>query len=158
MIEYRMASAADCRALAALRWEFRREGASDVPSIAYGAFVEACTTFLQQGLASQQWVYWIAVQDGVIVSHIFVQRIAKVPKPERLDDAYGYVTNVYTRPAQRRQGMGAELLTQVVRWAKHQDLEMLVVWPSPASIHFYERAGFTRTGEMLECVLRADSG
>jgi GNAT superfamily N-acetyltransferase len=116
--------------------------------------LEACTAFLRQGLASQRWVYWVAVCEGTIVSHIFVQRIDKVPKPNRLDDGFGYVTNVYTRPAHRGRGIGSELMAHVIEWAQAQDLECLLVGPSDASVRFYERAGFRWNEDLMECVIR----
>ncbi len=78
----------------------------------------------------------------------------KVPKPNRLVDALGYVTNVYTRPAYRDRGIGTRLMTSVLQWAEEQDLESLIVWPSTASIHFYERAGFRGSSEMREYEVR----
>ena len=57
----------------------------------------ALTTF--QGLREQRWTYWVAQEETQIVSHIYIQHVPKVPKPNRIDDALGYVTNVYTRPA-----------------------------------------------------------
>jgi GNAT superfamily N-acetyltransferase len=77
-----------------------------------------------------------------------------VPKPNRLDDALGYVTNVYTRPACRGHGIGAYLMTHVLQWAKEHALESLIVWPSETSVGFYERAGFRGSTDMLEYAVR----
>ena len=78
----------------------------------------------------------------------------KVPKPNRLDDALGYVTNVYTRPAYRGQGICTQLMANVLQWASEHDLESLIVWPSEASVGFYERAGFRGSPDMLEYEVR----
>ena len=77
-----------------------------------------------------------------------------MPKPNRIDDALGYVTNVYTRPAYRGQGIGTRLMTHVLQWATEQDLESLIVWPSETSVGFYERAGFRGSADMLEYAVR----
>jgi GNAT superfamily N-acetyltransferase len=86
-------------------------------------------------------------------SHIYIQRVAKIPKPGKVRDAFGYVTNVYTKPPYRGRGMGAALLQRVKDWAQADDLEFLVVWPSEASGRFYERAGFKST-EAVEYSVR----
>jgi GNAT superfamily N-acetyltransferase len=91
--------------------------------------------------------------DGDIASQVFVQRITKVPKPSKLHDAFGYVSNVYTKPAYRGQGIGSNLLARVKTWAKEQDFEFLIAWPSEASVRFYERAGFGAT-EAVEYSVR----
>jgi ribosomal protein S18 acetylase RimI-like enzyme len=109
---------------------------------------------VRQGLIEQRWTYWVAQQDAQIVSHIYIQGVPKVPKPNRLDDAIGYVTNVYTRPAYRNQGIGTQLMTHMLAWARQQDLESLIVWPSEASVGFYERAGFRGSPDMLEYAVR----
>jgi GNAT superfamily N-acetyltransferase len=138
-----------------MRWDFRLEEASGAPIHDRETFLIGCQAFLQQGLADQSWTYWIATSESQIVSHIFIQRINKVPKPNRLADAFGYVTNVYTRPAYRNRGIGSQLLAHVLQWATEQDLESLIVWPGTASLSFYERAGFRGNSDMVEFEVRA---
>lgn len=153
-MDFRIATESDLDALAQMRWDFRLEESLGTPVHNRQSFLEACTAFLRQGLASRRWVYWVAVYEGTIVSHVFVQLIDKVPKPNRLDDGFGYVTNVYTRPAYRGQGIGSELMAHVIEWARAQDLECLHVGPSDASVRFYERAGFRWNKDLMECVIR----
>ena len=45
-------------------------------------------------------------------------------------------------------------MTHVLAWATEQDLESLIVWPSEASVRFYERAGFRGSPDMLEYSVR----
>jgi GNAT superfamily N-acetyltransferase len=154
MTIYRMATEADVDDLALMRWDFRLEEAPGATRHDRATFLEACAAFLRQGLAEQRWTYWVAQQDSQIISHIYIQRVPKVPKPNRLDDALGYVTNVYTRPAYRGQGIGTQLMTHVLAWAREQDLESLIVWPSETSVRFYARAGFQGSSDMLEYEVR----
>jgi GNAT superfamily N-acetyltransferase len=152
-IEYRLATEGDTEALARIRWDSWLEHGQDPPEVNQETFVRECGQILKQRLLSRQWTYWLAILDGEIISQIFIQRIAKVPKPSKIQDAFGYVTNVYTRPAYRGQGIGSRLLAQVNAWAKEQDLEFLILWPSEESISFYERAGFA-PGEVVEYSVR----
>jgi GNAT superfamily N-acetyltransferase len=154
MTIYRMATEADVDELAQMRWDFRLEEAPGATVHDQTTFLHACTAFLRQGLAEQRRTYWIAQEETQLVSHIYIQRVPKVPKPNRLDEALGYVTNVYTRPAYRGQGIGTQLMTHVLQWAREQDMESLIVWPSETSVDFYERAGFRGSAEMLEYSVR----
>ena len=154
MTIYRMATEADVSELAQMRWDFRLEEAPGATRHDQATFLDACTAFLRQGLVEQRWTYWIAQKETIIVSHIYVQRVPKVPKPNRLDEALGYITNVYTRPSYRGQGIGTQLMKHVLAWAREHDLESLIVWPSEASIRFYERAGFRGSSEVLEYSVR----
>jgi GNAT superfamily N-acetyltransferase len=56
------------------------------------------------------------------------------------------------KPAYRGRGIGSELLRHVQAWAKAQDLEFLIVWPSEASESYYARAGFTPTEAVVYAV------
>jgi GNAT superfamily N-acetyltransferase len=154
MMIYRMATEADAGELAQMRWDFRLEEAPGTTVHDQASFVQACAAFLQEGLREQRWTYWVSQQESQIVAHIYVQRVPKVPKPNRLDDALGYVTNVYTRPAYRGQGIGTQLMAHVLQWARQHDLESLIVWPSETSVGFYERAGFRGSTDMLEYAVR----
>ena len=138
MMIYRMATEADADELAQMRWDFRLEEAHGASVHDLASFLQACAAFLRQGLREQRWTYWVAQQEHQIASHIYIQRVRKVPKPNRLDDALGYVTNVYTRPAYRGQGIGTQLMAYVLQWASEHDLESLIVWPSETSVGFYK--------------------
>lgn len=154
MTIYRIAAEADLDELAQMRWDFRLEEAPGDTVHGQSSFLQTCATFLRQGLREQRWTYWVAEQDRQIVSHIYIQRVPKVPKPNKLDDALGYVTNVYTRPAYRGQGIGTQLMTHVLQWLREHNLESLIVWPSETSAGFYERAGFCRSPDLLEYAVR----
>jgi GNAT superfamily N-acetyltransferase len=153
VIIYRTATVADLPALAELRWEHWAEDARD-PAIASRAdFRREFVVRIGPRMEGGQLTVWVAEWDGEIIANMYVQRVAKVPKPSKLDDGYGYVTNVHTRSAYRNQGIGGELLRHVQAWAHEHDLEFLVLWPGQRSVPFYARAGF-HPGEAIEFEVR----
>lgn len=154
-MKYRTADESDVVTLAEMRWEFQIEDNETLrPIVSKAEFVEVCSDFLRQGLIQKNWVYWIAELEGETVSHIFVQRVRGVPRPFWLNNAYGYVSNVYTKPAYRRQGIGSQLMQHVLNWARHQEIDVLIVSISEESVTFYERAGFTAKNEWMECLVK----
>ncbi len=136
-MQYRQVSVGELRCLSGLRWEWHTEDEPQGAVVKRDEYVDACEEFLGEGLARGNWAYWVTAQDGEIVANIFVQRIAKVPKPSRLHGEWGYVTNVYTRPEWRHRGIGSELLRRVQEWAPGEQLELWIFWPSERSITLY---------------------
>lgn len=153
-VSLRQATLDDVAQLAEMRWEFRMEETAGAPPAEKELFLAECRAFMLAGFTSGVWTCWLAEADGWIVSHIFVQRIDKIPKPSQIRDRFGYLTNVYTRPAYRNHGIGSALLGRVKAWARDEDYEFLITWPSEASGRFYERAGFEGKNESLACELR----
>lgn len=149
---YRTATESDFPQLAEMRWDFRQESGEEIAVIEKAEFIEKCLEFLQSEV--ENYTYWIAENDGEIISHIFVCRIKLVPRPCRLEDSFAYLTNTYTKPAFRGKGIGGELLQQVIDWAKDEDFELLLVYPSEETINFYGRLGFENDREVLKLVLR----
>jgi ribosomal protein S18 acetylase RimI-like enzyme len=181
-VEYRTATAADLAQLAQMRWDFRTGPEEEPPAVSRDEFMEACEAFLAQGLARGDWVYWIAVDgdqivadeepivadeelivadeepivadEELIVGHIFLHLFRSVPKPFQLESRYGYMTNVYIRPAYRNQGIGGELMRHVQAWAAERQVPFMIVSPSDESVPFYRRAGFTFETEFMEWFLK----
>jgi ribosomal protein S18 acetylase RimI-like enzyme len=60
------------------------------------------------------------------------------------------MTNVYTKPAYRQQGIGSTLIQHAIHWAKTEGLALMIVSPSDAAISFYRRAGFTSDKDFLQ--------
>ena len=153
-LEYRLATRADLEQLAELRWDFRAEDGEEQPVVTRPAFVEACIAFLEAGLASGDQAYWLALCGEEIIAQIFVHRIPMVPRPCKIEDYFGYVTNNYTKPAYRGRGIGGQLMQRVEEWARQEDLEVLIVWPSERAVSFYDRSGFKAENDIMEMVLR----
>ena len=153
-MQFRLATAADLTQLASMRWAFRHED-GERPVEDESAFTRRYTDFVQDGIHAQQWAYWIAeTSERLIVAHMAVGIVRSIPRPARRGDAWGYVTDSYTRPAFRRSGIGGTLLQHLISWASAQDLELLLVWPSERAHRFYERAGFVRHGDLHVLRLR----
>jgi GNAT superfamily N-acetyltransferase len=149
---YRLAHEKDFVQLAQMRWDFRQESGEEIAVIRVEEFIQTCLEFLRQ--QSGNYSYWVAESNSQIVSHIFVQRIALVPRPCRINDSFAYLTNSYTKPEFRGKGVGTELLKTVIEWAKVEDFELLLVYPSDEAISFYHRLGFENDREVLKLVLR----
>ena len=153
-MQYRMATGKDITQLAKLRWDFREEDGSEHPVVGRGEFIVVCSKFLKRGLESGYHTYWIAEQAGEVISQIFIHRIDLVPRPCKIRDQFGYITNNYTKPEYRNKGIGSELMKRVKQWAKDEDMELLIVYPSEEAMTFYERAGFSAENDVLEITLR----
>lgn len=149
---YRTATENDFPQLAEMRWNFRQESGEEIAVVEKAEFIEKCLEFLRNEV--ENYTYWIAENNGEIVSHIFVYRIKLVPRPCRIKDSFAYLTNTYTKPAFRGKGIGAELLQRVIEWAKDEGFELLLVYPSEESLNFYGRLGFENDREVLKLVLR----
>ena len=156
-IVFRTATASDLSSLAAMRHAFTFEDHAP-PATSRADFGTAFEETVGTGIASGRWTVWLAETGNEIVSHVYVGLIEKIPRPTREHRWIGYVTNVYTRPEHRGQGVGTALLERVTAWAAERDVELLVVWPSEESISFYERAGFASGRDPLVWETGGDEG
>jgi GNAT superfamily N-acetyltransferase len=153
-VTVRPATQEDAPALAQLRWDARAEDGSEVPAVDRVSFLAECSEFFRRGMAGGSQAYWIAELQGSIVAHVAVHRIDLIPRPVKIVDQFGVITENYTQPALRNQGIGSLLLKHVIDWAANQDYELLIVYPSERAVPFYERHGFQHSGEVMELRLR----
>jgi GNAT superfamily N-acetyltransferase len=152
---YRLANEADLPTLAQMRWDFRSEY-KPPHAMSEAEFLPGCLVFLRQSLSSGRWAFWIAEDEGQIVAQAFLEVVAKMPDLHDFERGFGYVTNVYTRPAYRDQGVGAQLMEHVRAWAVEHNLEFLILWPSGRAVPFYSRAGYHPIERALELRLDED--
>ena len=88
----RAATPADARRLAELRYEFRSPRSANTES--REEFLQRCTEWMREHLASGIWFCWVAVRDGTIVGHVWLNLIEKVPNPVAEAEWHGYITNM----------------------------------------------------------------
>jgi GNAT superfamily N-acetyltransferase len=145
----RLASNDDIEQLVEMRRDFTFEDVKPDEAIARPEYEDDCRTFLREAISSGRWHVWIAEVDRQIIAHAFLALIDKVPRPVREPARIAYLTNVYTRPDFRGQGIGAEIIRAAQAVAREADVELVIVWPSDESVEFYKREGFETPNEPL---------
>lgn len=142
----REAMQSDTAELALLRWNSRLEGQL---GHSRADFLTECEAWLHEALASSQWIMAVAESEpDSLCGCMFMQCVTKVPAPGAQHRAWGYVTNSFVEPEHRGRGIGQELLQLLIEGAQSRALEFLIVWPSEASVAFYQRAGFRPVSEV----------
>ena len=155
-LEHRMATRADLPQIADLRWRLRVD---DQPLSDRGAYDRFVTDFIR--ICAEEWrpgemVHWIAANGEHVLAVMSIAIVRKLPSPENLRGRWGYISNSYVLPEARDAGVGRQLLTAIEAWARAEDLELLLVWPSERAYPFYERAGFRRYPDPLVLRLRSE--
>jgi GNAT superfamily N-acetyltransferase len=145
----RMALPSDIDSLADLRWRLCTEDSAAYDTREKQAFVEAFRSTLPKIDDRTSVVHFVAEREARLVAALSIVKVMKIPSPDELDGAWGYLTNVYALPEFRNQGIGSELLALALDWAQSQRFELLIVWPSDPSYRFYQRAGFHRERDPL---------
>ncbi|MEV8567228.1 GNAT family N-acetyltransferase [Streptomyces sp. NPDC051322] len=145
----RRAELDDIPALVALRWRFKVEEDGDEVLQEEEEFIAGCDGWLRARMGGS-WRAWLAEAGGRPCGHVFVSLVEKIPSPCPGPEALGYVTNFYVIPEQRNRGLGRALLDEVTRYARADQLDTLIVWPSERSAPLYRRCGFDAPVELLE--------
>ncbi|WP_028549585.1 GNAT family N-acetyltransferase [Paenibacillus sp. UNC451MF] len=150
----RKADINDIPQLISMRWQFTLEHEVVQPEV-YKECTDIYAEFLKSALNDSRWTIWLSEREGKILSHVYIQQVDVVPRPGKKLSPLGYVTNVYTLPEYRNRGICGEILEKAKLFAKEENLELLIVWPSNKSINFYQRHGFSQNTENMVAVLNA---
>ena len=100
----------------------------------------------QLGKGSQAWIAH-AEADPVGMLLMFLHE--RMPEPDREPGGWGYIGNVFVLPAHRDSGVGRLLLDAAVAYADAQGFARLVLNPTPRSVPFYARTGFSSDHPLL---------
>ncbi|OXM14770.1 GNAT family N-acetyltransferase [Paenibacillus herberti] len=145
----RRATEKDIETLILMRWEFTFEHQPEVNGD-FEVFATECRAFLEQAMRGERWYIWVADIDGIVASHMYIQLIDKVPRPGRITYPFAYMTNVYTDPGYRSQGIGSQLLKAIQKWSEENKFEFIIVWPSDEGREFYARNGYRLCVDPME--------
>lgn len=150
MTAVRVAAPSDSRRLAELRYDFR-SGLAEAAETR-DAFVERCGRWMADRLASGEWRAWVAERDGTLVGQIWLRVIEKVPNPVGERFRHAYISNLFVVEG-ARGGVGTRLLEAALDYARAQQVDRVVLWPSDRSRSLYLRYGFTPADDVFERTL-----
>ncbi|WP_027142593.1 GNAT family N-acetyltransferase [Mesorhizobium sp. WSM3626] len=104
---------------------------------------EHCYHLTVEQMAGHDTTVFIARDNGIAIGCGALKR----------HDATGEVKRMYIRPSHRGQRIGARIVERVEALARDEGLKRLVLETGdrhPAAWTFYERAGFSRCGPVLD--------
>ena len=149
-LRIRMATSADCRPLAEMRYRFRAEVGS--PTETKSRLVRRCTSWMQKRFrsGSYPWRCWVVDDGEQLLGHVCVQLFEKIPNPVNEPEHHAYVTNFYVVPEMRGHGVGKKLLNKALSWCRAQGADSVILWATPESRSLYRRCGFIEPADVLE--------
>jgi RimJ/RimL family protein N-acetyltransferase len=130
----------------------------EIPAAMFDDFVAASRAWTERALASGEYIGWFAIprnKPDTIVAGAGVQLRQVPPHPFRPAKANAFakgrhaiVLNVFTEPEWRKRGVARLLMDEIVRWARDEKLDRLLLHASADGRSLYERMGFIATNEM----------
>jgi GNAT superfamily N-acetyltransferase len=121
-------------------------------------FLAASQAWTERALATGEYIGWLATakdEEDVVIAGAGVQLRQVPPHPHRPSRNGGFakgrhaiVLNVFTEPEWRKRGVALLLMEEIIRWARAEKLDRLVLHASAQARSIYERLGFVATNEM----------
>ena len=106
--------------------------------------------FFTKTLTNQSLVQWVIEEQGRFISTAGVLFYAFPPSFMNKDGIRAYVTNVYTDPAYRGQGLASALLNRLVVEAKRRSVRKLFLEASTIGKPMYKKYGFIENDAWME--------
>lgn len=153
-MEYRQLHRDEYPKLAELRWIFKCEELPFLDKSTKDNFIEECQAALLMAPMVDNYIHFGAFDNNDLIAMASLCIINKIPTPDQIIDPIGYLTNVFTLSNYRNRNIGHNLITEVHKYAKSRDLELIIVWPSDESVNFYERLDYQPHGQPLIYKLR----
>ena len=157
-MKIRIANETDYNELALMKWEHGAEddidyGEHNLDGADKSGFIKEFVDFLK---THKEYRIFVAEENSIVVSAMFVYLIPKLPKPNGNAKYIAYLTNVYTKKEYRNKSIGTQILDHIKNDLIDKKCELLFAWPSDNSVAWYERNGFSGDNEILECPLVAE--
>ncbi|WP_409340325.1 GNAT family N-acetyltransferase [Paenibacillus sp. MBLB4367] len=103
---------------------------------------EAFRNYFNSSFSDKSLVVWVADDDGVVVSTVCFCICRFAPRFENPSGLVAYMTNVFTIPVYRRQGIVSKLITEAIDDLKAQGIGKILLHSSDMAKPMYESLGF----------------
>jgi GNAT superfamily N-acetyltransferase len=152
-LRFRLAQPADLSELARLRMEHVGLDSTDTCQ-AKADFCRSFEEFLVRRITTGEWLVLVAETNGQLVGCVYLQKIAKLPRPGYLKRAYGCITYLFVHKHYRGQGLRRQLLREIVQVAQSEGLEYLTGRPEAESHSVYRLHGFKQIDPEMKLALK----
>lgn len=141
-IIYRAAVISDISELVKLRFMAIYEADEIKQNQRTSEFEKEVHDYFKEGLSNQTYFGAVAELDGQLISNNGLILYKKPPAFKGTTGIIGYVTNVYTIPEFRNQGIASELLKLLIAFAKNSRATKIHLGTTDDGRTLYEKHGF----------------
>lgn len=148
-MEIRRAVLTDVDALTENRMEFLATFTKSFPP----DFSGTTRAYLTRHLNDGSLVAYLAADGETIAASAILCIYETIPTPANPGGRHGYLYNVYTRPAYRRQGLSTAVLQRLMEEAELAQLDKIVLDYMPDGLRLYQKLGFCFPDRHMELSL-----
>ena len=106
--------------------------------------------YFREVISNRSFYGWMAIMEkGEAVSCGGVVIDQHPPGPSNLSGRIGYVMNLFTDPAYRRQGLASCILSIMIEWICLQGIIVSALHVTGMARSLYDKFGFSDNNEML---------
>ena len=117
---------------------------------AFEDMAAAMELWLRHAIPSKTYQGWVAATaTGEVAAGGGLIVIPWPPGPMSLDPRCGFIFNVYTQPAHRKQGLARRLMDAIHDWCRAEGLERVVLNASTFGKPLYDAMGYVVTNEPM---------
>lgn len=100
--------------------------------------------YLQEHMEDDSFLYYIAIEEGIIIASCLLCIYETVPIPSCLNGKSGLLLNVYTLKEHRRKGLSFALLTKMIEEAKQIGVGKILLTYTDDGYRLYQKLGFEK--------------
>jgi GNAT superfamily N-acetyltransferase len=115
----------------------------------FDGMATAMEAWLREAIPSKTYLGWVALADDAVVAGGGLIVIPWPPGPMTMDARCGFVFNVYTRPAYRKQGLAKRLMEAMHDYCRAEGIERVVLNASVFGKPLYEAIGYVATEQPM---------
>jgi len=129
------------------RLMFESMGFSDTAQL--DAADAACKEYFARAIPAGRYQGWQAVTiTGKVVASGGLVVDEHPPGPSNLGGRIGYIMNLYTDPAYRRQGLARQIFSRVMEWIRAEGITTAALHTTEVGRPLYAQSGFKDSNEM----------
>ena len=147
-MEYRIATIDDIEVLVELRKQLVADCGAPAREVD-----DELRAYFQRQVAGGSFVEWLGLEDGRAVASAAITFYEFVPSDANKSGVRGYITNMYTAPEYRRQGIAATLLGKLAEEAKARGVKRLWLHAAEMGRPVYLKFGFHEAGGFFELTI-----
>ena len=140
-IIYRKANLFDIDKLIQFRLDFLTEDRGELPDDVKSNIVLQLKEYFTRHIGND-FIAFLAEAENQIVSGAFLVIIERPANPSFITGRIGTVLNVFTYPKFRRQGIATNILKELIKTAKDENLSFLELLATKKGRPLYEKLGF----------------